>query len=181
MRLMFFASATPNGAEEADLFGALGIDWLTLISQIAAFLILVFLFTKFVFPVLIKTIDKRQADIDASLKAADQARQDAEASEAKIAKMLNEARQEAADIVLTAEEEATRAIETAQSKAEAKAQAIVDQAQQQITKDVIAAKKELRAETIELVAMATEKVIGKSLTDDIDESIMRAAVEEIRN
>ncbi len=181
MQLMFFASAATESTEESDLLGALGIDWLTLISQIAAFLVLVFLFSKFVFPVLIKTIDKRQADIDASLKAADEARRDAEASEAKIAKMLEKARKEAADIVLTAEGEATRAIELAQTKAETKAQAVVAQAQQQIAKDVIAAKKELRAETIELVAMATEKVIGKTLTDDIDKTIIRNTVEEIRN
>ena len=61
----FAAETTTN----KDLFTALGIDWRLLILQIIAFLVLVALLGKFVYPWLIKSVDARQDGIEAAAKA----------------------------------------------------------------------------------------------------------------
>ena len=45
-----FASAEAHAAEKADLFSSLGIDWKLLILQTVAFLILLVIIRKWVYP-----------------------------------------------------------------------------------------------------------------------------------
>jgi F-type H+-transporting ATPase subunit b len=169
-----FAATESKG----DILSALGINWQMLILQGIAFLVLVWLLSKFVFPVLIKAVDDRQAAIEAGSKAAQEASEKAEKAEQDVAKLLNEARREAKDIVATAKDEAIAAVEAADGKASARAKKIVESAHEQIEKDVIAAKKALHNETIELVARATERVLGDTLTDKVDEKLVTRAVKE---
>ena len=93
--LTHFASDGAAG----DIFTALGIDWKTLILQIVAFLILVWLLGKFVYPWLMKSVDERQKNIEEAAKAAKQAQESAAESEAETAELLATARKEAAEIV----------------------------------------------------------------------------------
>ena len=50
-----------SSSASGNVFIALGIDWRLLILQIIAFLILVWLLAKFVYPWLLKQVDERQA------------------------------------------------------------------------------------------------------------------------
>lgn len=174
--IQFAATETAEGG----IAGALGIDWKMLIVQIIAFLVLLWLLSKFVYPWLMKSVDERQASIEAGTKAATEAQEKAAKAEKEVAKLLDEARAQASDIVLTAKEEAAAAVEAAESKAKQRADVIVATAHEQISKDVIAAKKELRNETIDLVAAATEKVIGNTMSAKIDEQLIAKSVEEAR-
>jgi F-type H+-transporting ATPase subunit b len=169
-----FASTGTGG----DIFSTLGIDWKTLILQIVAFVILVWLLGKFVYPWLMKSVDERQAAIEESVKAAKEAEEKAESAQDEIAKMLKEARKEASDIVTTAKDEATAMVEASEKKAKSRAEKIVADAHEQIEKDVIAARKALHNDTIDLVAMATEKVVGKAVSDKVDDKVITAAVKE---
>ena len=174
--LYTFAATEP--AQGGSVFTMLGIDMGTLIFQIIAFLILVFVLGKWVYPVFINIIDKRQAAIDEGLKAAHEAQAQASESEAEIARLLKEARAEASDIVTTAKEEASLLVQNAETKAKDKSQAIVDSAKDQIEKEVIAAKKALHNETIDLVALATEKVVGKVVSKQVDAKLVSEALKE---
>ncbi|HMI09782.1 MAG TPA: F0F1 ATP synthase subunit B [Candidatus Saccharimonadales bacterium] len=174
---------TQFGASEAgsgDVLSALGIDWKILIFQIVAFLILVWFLGKYVYPVLMKTIDARQAEIEAGTKAASEAEKKAAKAEADVTKLMKQARKDATEIVSTAREEANAALEAADAKAKSRADAIVASAHDQIQKDVIAAKKTLHNETIDLVAAATEKVVGKTISAKVDDSIIANAVKEAK-
>ncbi len=169
-------------AEEpsSDVFGALGIDFSMLIFQGLAFLILVWVLGKYVYPTLIKVVDERQAKIEASTAAATEAEKKAAESKDAIEKLMKQARKEASEIVTTAKEEAAAALEKAEQKSKAQAQRIVTDAQAQIDKDIIAAKKALHNETLELVALATEKVIGKTVTPKIDNAVIAAAIKGVK-
>lgn len=173
-----FAEATA-GAPEGDIFTTLGIDWKTLILQIVAFLILVWLMGKFVYPILMKSVDKRQEDIETATKLADEAKKQAEETNQQVAKLLKEARSQASDVVATAKQEATAAIELAEAKAKKHAASIIENAHTQLEHDVIAARKALRNETIELVALATEKVVKKKLDNKTDRSLVEAAIKDV--
>jgi F-type H+-transporting ATPase subunit b len=167
-------------AASGGIFGALGIDWQMLIFQIIAFAILVAILGKFVYPSLMKTVDERHDSIEASTKAAQEAEKKAEQASKDIDKMLKQARVEASDIVTTAKEEATAAIEAADAKSKERADHIIAEAHAQLDKDIIAAKKMLQNETLELVALATEKVVGKTVTPKIDETVISTAIQEAK-
>lgn len=169
-----------TGAASGGIFEALGIDWQMLIFQIIAFVILVALLGKFVYPSLIKTVDARHDDIEASTKAAQEAEKKAAQASKDIEKMLKQARSEAGEIVTTAKEEATAAIEAADAKSKERAERIIVEAHAQLDKDVIAAQKMLQNETLELVALATEKVLGKTVTPKVDEAVISTAIREAK-
>ncbi|HET8884169.1 MAG TPA: F0F1 ATP synthase subunit B [Candidatus Saccharimonadales bacterium] len=171
-----------GATEEAsgNVLDALGIDISMLIFQTIAFLILVWLLGKYVYPIFIKVVDERQAKIEESTVAAAEAEKKAHDAKVAIDKLMKEARKEAGEIVLTAKEEATAAIEAAEAKSKVRAERIVEDAHAQIDKDIVAAKKALHNETLELVALATEKVVGKTVTAKVDDAVISAAVKGAR-
>lgn len=173
-----FASTEPAG--DGDVFSALGIDWQVLIFQIIAFLILVWFLGKFIYPVLMKTIDARRAEVEESIAAAAQAKKMADEAKDEIADMLKTARVEANEIVLTAKEEAAAAIEAAEEKARVRGERIIGEAQAQLEKDVVAARTALHNETLDLVALATEKVIGSTVLPKLDEAVIAASIKEAK-
>ncbi len=172
--------ASAEGATEGGFFEALGIDWTLLAIQTVAFLVLLWFLAKFVYPPLTRMMEKRDADIEAGAKAAASAEKKADEAKAEVAKLMKQARLDASEIVTTAKEEATAALEKADAKSKDRAERIVADAHAQIEKDVEAAKKALHNETLELVALATEKVVGKTISAKIDDAVMVAAVKEAK-
>lgn len=176
--LTYFAAETTEASK--DIFTALGIDWKLLIIQIIAFLILVVLLGKFVYPWLMKSVDERQANIDAANKAAAEARQAAEDNQEKVAELLAEARKEAAEIVSTAKTESAEIVSASETKAKRTAEKIVADAQEQLQKDVEKARTDLHNETLELVTLATGKVVGEAHTKAADKALIAKVLKEVK-
>lgn len=172
-------AATESGAS-GNILDVLGIEWDTLIFQIIAFLILVFVLGKWVYPIFMGIVDKRQADIEASAKAADEAKASAAEAEEQTAELIRQARAEASEIIATAKDEATATIDAAEKKAKARAETILASAEVDIEKQVAAAKKTLHNETIDLVARATEKVLGATVSASVDEKLIKEALKEAK-
>ncbi len=170
--------ATEKAAENGNVLATLGIDWKMLVYQLISFSILVFLLSKYVFPILIRAIDDRQSAIEESLAAAKNAEKNAADAEEKIAALMDKARKEAGEVVVTAKEEANAMLSRAEAKAKTQADHIVAQARDTIDKEVLAAKKALHNETIELVAQATEKVVGKTVSTSVDKKIIKDSLEK---
>lgn len=166
--------------EASSPIKALGIDVKLLVFQIIAFALLTWLLSKYVFPVLMKAVDDRQKRIDESNAAATEAAKQAAEAEEKIAGMLKKARAEATDIVATAKEEAVGLVAKSEEKSKAQAERIVAAAHESIEKDVLAAKKALHNETVELVAQATEKVVGKTVNESVDKKIINESLHEVK-
>lgn len=173
-----FASAAAG--EHGGLFEALGIDWKMLTFQIIGFLILVFVMGKWVYPVLIKSVDARQEKIEAGTKAAEAAEAKARQAEADIEKLMDQARKDAASIVATAHDEASVRVSEAESKAKQSAERIVASAHEQIEKDIVKARQTLEKDTVKLIALATEKVVGKTVTKSVDDTLIKQSLKEVR-
>jgi F-type H+-transporting ATPase subunit b len=167
-------------AVSGGVFGALGINWKTLILQIIAFLILVWLLGKFVYPWLMQSVDERQTNIEAATKAATQAQTAANDAQVKVAQMLKTAQLNASEIIATAKLESSAAFSASEEKAKKRAQQIVTEAQDEIAKEVLVAKETLYNETLELVAMATEKVVRKVVTTDTDSKLIDDAIKAVK-
>lgn len=167
-------------ASSPSLLEALGIDGKLLIEQTLAFLLLVFLLSKFVYPALIKAIDSRRDQIEASMLEAKKAEEAANTAEEKVHQLLREARKEADDIVATANKAAAAASAEAEDKAKARAERIVADAKEQLDREVTKARKALRRETVELVALATEKVIDEKIDTAKDKELIESAISKER-
>ena len=96
---------------KADLFSSLGIDWKMLILQTIAFLILLVILRKWVYPPLVAMLDKREKDLLAADKAAKSARENADKAEKMTNELMRKARGEANEIVAAAREEAAKLAE----------------------------------------------------------------------
>jgi F-type H+-transporting ATPase subunit b len=171
---------TMASSSEGNLFTALGIDWKLLVLQTIAFLILLWFLSKVVFPPLTRMLEKRDATIEAGVQAAQAAEKKADEAKSEVEKLLKQARREASDIVTTAKEEATAAIEAADAKAKTRAERTLADAEDQIKKDILSARKALHNETLDLVAQATEAVVGKTVTPQIDQAVISAAIKGVK-
>lgn len=176
----FLTTFAETAAAQEDIFTALGIDWRLLILQIVAFLILVWLLGKFVYPLLMKSVDERQKNIEEAASAAKKAQESAAESEAETAELLTQARKEAAEIVATAKLEASDIAATSEAKAKSTAEKIVADAHAQMTKDIDKARRELHDETLELIALATEKIVRKKLDKKADEALITEVLKEAK-
>lgn len=176
--MTFFQTFAETTSTNGNIFTVLGIDWRLLILQIVAFIILVWLLGKFVYPLLMRAVDQRQADIEATARAAREAQANANETQEETARLLEEARKQASDIVATAKLEATELSNSTQEKARATAEKIVADAHDQLQKDVEAAKRQLHDQTLELVALTTEKVVRKKQTKKEDEALIADLLKE---
>lgn len=164
-------------AENSDVLAVLGIDWTILIIQLVAFLVLVAILGKFVYPVFMKIIDERQAKIDDSVKAADEAREAAEKAEDRVERELAAARREAAEIVATAKAEVTQMTEAADKKAKQRAERIVADAQDEIDKSIRAARQSLEKDTLALVKKAAIAATAHVADEKFDAALIKKSLE----
>lgn len=178
--MTFLSQFAETAPAQANLFSSLGIDWRLLILQIIAFLILVALLGKFVYPWLMKSVDERQANIEAASKAAVKAQKDAQANQENVVALLLQARKEAAEIVSTAKLESVEMLSASEKRALKSAERIVADAHDQLAKDVTNARKQLYNDTLELVGLATEKVVGLKLDNKTDSDLIAAAVKDVK-
>lgn len=171
------SASAEHGAEKPDILTSLGIDWTLLILQLIAFLILVWLLAKFVYPVFMRIIDERQAKIDESIKAAAEAEKKAEKAESAVEDALKKARAEAADIVATAKQESVQMVEKAEESAKTKAERIVAEAHEDIQKDIANAKKLLEKDTLRLVKEAAILATSSVADSKFDTALVKKSIE----
>lgn len=163
--------------EGGDLFGALGIDWTALLLQMISFIILVVILAKFIYPPIAAMLDRHDKKAEEAMKAAEEAQKHAAESEAKTAELLEKSRVDAAGIIEAARTESAEIIAKAEEDAAARAENIIANARSDLERDVEQAREALRAEMVELVAMATEKVIDTKI-DKQDEKIINSVLKE---
>ncbi|NCS82941.1 hypothetical protein GW746_00790, partial [Candidatus Saccharibacteria bacterium] len=90
--MTFYTTVAEATSGSGDLLSALGINWQLLIIQIVAFLLLVALLGRFVYPWLMKSVDQRQKDIEDAKNASIEAQRAAQQSQKDGEALLDEAR-----------------------------------------------------------------------------------------
>jgi F-type H+-transporting ATPase subunit b len=170
-----------ESAGNSDVLTTLGIDVKLLIFQIIGFAILAWVLAKFVFPVFMRAVDERQRIIETGLKEAAEAHEALENAEMKADDVLTEARKEARALLQRSQEEAANVLLAAEERAKARADQIVADARTTLAVDVRKARETLKKDTISLVALATERIIGEKVDANKDsELIARALAKETK-
>lgn len=165
-----------TAAASPGLLEALGINGKLLIEQGIAFLILVAVLGKFVYPALVKAIDQRRETIEAGLKQAAESHQALEKAEAKADDLLVQARKDVEDLLARSHTEAAQLVADAEAKAKTRAEQIVADARTQLDAEVRKARTLLKKEAITLVAAATEHVIGERVDAKKDNDLIVKAL-----
>jgi len=135
----------------------------TLLGQAITFAILVWFTMKFVWPPLTNMMEERAKRIADGLAAAERGKQDLEAAEKRVGDELRKAKQQAMEIIASAEKRATQIVDEAKDNASTEGARIVADAKGQIDQEVMRAKEALREQVAQLAVIGAEKILRKEI------------------
>ena len=135
----------------------------TLIAQAIAFAVLIWFTVKFVWPPLLSAIETRQKEIADGLAAASEGRNALEVAAKKSEITLNEAKQEASEIIGQAEKRGSQIVEDAKSVAKVEGDRIIAGAKAEIEQEINRAKEGLRSQVSSLAVAGAEKILRKEI------------------
>jgi F-type H+-transporting ATPase subunit b len=158
----------------ADLLGSLGINLLAFISQLISFGIVFLILWRWGFPVILRTLEKRQAVIREGIENAERARRDLEEANARADQILRDARVQAQETIAQAANAAEREASRIQEEAQERARQIEQQQIARIRQEAAQAREELSRLVVNLSINAAGKVISRS----VDTNDNRRLVEE---
>ena len=138
----------------------------TFLVELLAFLVLLFLLSKYVIPPINRAMTNRQDAIRKEFADLDQARADANAAEAEFKAQIADARHEAARIREEAREQGAQIVSEMRQLGESEKARIIDGAHTQIAAERQQAVASLRAEVGTLATTLAGRIVGESLEDD---------------
>lgn len=150
---------------QPGLLGSLGIKAELFGAQLLNFLIILFIVWRFVYRPLLRTMDKRTKKITDGLRDADEAKMALQKAQESKKAVLKEADKEAQALIDKAHAEAEEQRKEMLAETHREIEKHVEQARQQMKDEREATVKAVKSEMAQLVMVATEKVLGKGLTD----------------
>lgn len=170
-------AATEHAAEaKPGFFEALGINWTLLVLQTLAFLLLVAVLRKYVYPTLIKSIDDRQASIDKTARDAEATHEALEKAEIKADELMKQARDKANGIIGQSQADAATLVSEAEDRARERAEQMIDDARNQLDADIAKARLVLKQDAARLVAQATGKLLHEKVDNKRDAQLIERAL-----
>ncbi len=143
----------------------------TLIAQALNFLILLFILAKFAYKPLLKVMEERKEKIANDLKAADQAKADAEAVKAEYAAKLAEAKAEAQEIIDNARKTAAAAHDKIMADTKAEQEQVIAAAKESIALEQKKAMEQIRSQVIDLSMAVAGKIVEQKLGSEEDKAL----------
>jgi F-type H+-transporting ATPase subunit b len=159
----------------------LGVNAYALASQVVVFLVLLFILGKWVFPAIVKTLDKRALVIREGVENAERARQDLAEAEKRVEALLDQARRDAQATLAKATQTAEQIRQEIRQQADAEAAQIRAQNAKRIEQEIAAAKAELSRQIADLAIMAAERVLGSSLDSQTNRRLIDDFVAQSRD
>ncbi|HXA74075.1 MAG TPA: F0F1 ATP synthase subunit B [Acidimicrobiales bacterium] len=152
----------------------------TFFIELAVSILLILAIYKWVLPPINKAMQERQEKIRSSLEAADAARADAEAADDERRNVLEQARQQAREIVATANRTAEQVRTDMQARGQAEYDRIVGNADVEIALARQRAVEEAASRMGEVVMEVVERVIGREVNLDVHRDLIDEAVTALR-
>ena len=163
-------------ADSSSGIGALGIDGKALVIQLITFVLAFLVLQRWAFKPILKILNERRETIDKGVQLGDEMQKEKASFEARVAKALSDARNQADEVVSGAQSQARAAIHAAEEKAREKAEGIIAEAQERIDQDTKRARQKLEKELVGLIAETTEAVIGEKVDASKDAALIDRAL-----
>lgn len=153
----------------------------TLAVEIVVFLVVLWVIWRYVLPYVNKALEERQEQIRESLEAADRARHEADETRAERQGILEDARQQARDIVASATATAERLRNEATERGRQEYERLVTSAEAEIALNRQRAIDEVSSQVGALVLSVAQQVIGREIDAASHRSLIDEAVSALRS
>jgi F-type H+-transporting ATPase subunit b len=147
----------------------------TIIGQMLAFAVFVFLTYRFVWPPIIAALEERTKKIADGLQSAEKAEKDLELAKQKAAQQIKEAKEQASVLIEQANKRAAQIVEEAKQQALLESERIKISAKTELESEVTHAREQLRKQVATLALVGAEKILAQS----IDASAHSAMLEKL--
>ena len=137
------------------------IFWTTIV-----FLLLVFILKKFAWKPILKSVDKRNKNIEEALKAADKAKKEMESLNVDNERILAEAKIERDSLLKEARVMKNQIVEDAKKQANTEAKKLLITAKEQIENEKMKAITELKNHVADISIDIAEKILKSELSDE---------------
>ena len=152
---------------------------LTLFGQMVTFAIFVWFCMKFVWPVILTSLEERQKKIEDGLNFAEKATRELAETKLEINRKIDDAKSEASVIIDQANKRAGQIIEEAKIKASDEGERIKIAAQSEIDLEINRAKEKLRKSVSELAIAGAEKILEKSVDSETNKDLLDKLAQEL--
>lgn len=150
-----------------------------ILFQILNFVILLFVFKKFLYAPILRMLDTRAAKVKEGMEAAEKNLKIQENLEEKKKQQLADAKKEANKILLDARREADAILRQANEKAKEEARTAMDREREAFSAEADAYRKDLRQEFVGAVTSATNAVLRGSVDKKLQESIIEEQIKSL--
>ena len=151
----------------------------TIIAEIVAFLVMLGVLWRWVYPPVIKAATQRQDRIESALKDAEEARRSAQAQLEGTKQEVEEARNQAREILDRARRESAVEVEEARRRGKAEADALVERARDEIGSERDRAVQEIRRQVGTLVVTAAGRVLGQAIDASTHQRLIDESLESV--
>ena len=163
-----------------EILSEFGFDLRLFIAQIVNFLILAFLFKKYLYKPLLNAVKKREAEIKRGLENAEKAERAYISAENKKDEIINKAAREAEKLILEAKESAHVEAEEIIKKTKEEAEKIIKQSKEQGLLERRQIEKEMSQIALTASQRILEKVLADLFTKKEKEEILKRSVKKIK-
>jgi F-type H+-transporting ATPase subunit b len=151
----------------------------TLIGQLIAFTVFVVFCMKFIWPFIIKAMEERETRIADGLAAAEKGQAELIAAEAKKAEMLEESKQQAAEIISQGQKRHDEIVESAKDDARSEKDKILAAAQAEIEQQRTQTREQLRSEVANLALVAAEQILMREVDRNAHNDVLTKVSAEL--
>ena len=153
----------------------------TLVAELLAFLIMLYVLARYAYPPIIRAAEKRQSQIEEGLRAAEEAEKRLRAVQADVETTLGEARSQAREVIARAHQEAVAEAEEVRNRGRRDAEMQVARARDEIATERDRALQEVRAQLSELVVDAAGRVLGEAIDARAHQRLIDESLREVKN
>jgi F-type H+-transporting ATPase subunit b len=161
-----------------DVLATLGINVRDFVWHLINFVVLIGLLSYFLYRPISAMLEERSRRIEESLAAAERAQAGVAAADREREELLTSTRSEIQEMMTTAQQVAERIQSDARSAAQQEAQRIIETARQEAEAERAQAMAELRREVASLAVLAAERVISRSLDDQVHRQLVDEFLDE---
>lgn len=172
-------SLTAKFAQSEDSgLSSLGLNLKSFVFQLIAFVIVLVILSRYVFPRIVRTLEERRQVLGRSLEQAKQTEETLKSAQAEASQLVTSARTQADETLAASRSQAKNIIATAEATGAEQADNIVSDGRLKLSHERQRMRQELKSELAGLVATATEKVARQKLDVQGDSQLIERAVEE---
>jgi len=151
----------------------------TIFWTAVTFLLLLFILKKMAWTPILDTLAEREGRIKEALAKADAAQKESEETMVKQKEIIDAARKEAQELLSKSRKTADATKEEILQKAQSEAENLLERAKKEIAQEKEKAVDELKHEAVELSVMIASKIIGKSLSAEDHQDVIRESMQKM--